>query len=64
VVASIFVGKFTHGGKLNMEIVLKASLAGGVAMGAPSSIIIAPYGAMLCGFITGLVVAFSYAYLP
>jgi len=64
VVAAIFVGKFTHGGKLNMEIVLKASLAGGVVMGAPSSIIIMPYGAMLAGFLTGCATSFSYVYLP
>ena len=62
-VASLFVSKFTHGGKLTMEIVLNASLAGGVAVGASASIICRPFGAMIAGFVVGCTTAFGYAYL-
>ena len=46
-----------------MEIILNASLAGGVACGANAEIIVAPYGAMLLGFIAGCVSSFGVAYL-
>ena len=63
VIATIFVSKFTHGGKLNMEIVLNASLAGGVAVAACASYIHIPFGAMIAGFVVGCFSAFCYAYL-
>lgn len=46
-----------------MEIVLNASLAGGVAVGSSADIIINPFGAMIAGFITGTISAFGFAYL-
>jgi ammonium transporter Rh len=46
-----------------MEIILNASLAGGVACGANADIIVAPYGAMLLGFLAGCVSSFGFAYL-
>ena len=63
VIACIIVSKFVHGGKLNMEIVLNASLAGGVAVGSAADIIISPFGSMIAGFITGSISAFGFAYL-
>lgn len=63
VVASIIVAKLTHGGKLEMEIVLNASIAGGVAVGSSADIIASPFGGMLIGFVSGAVSAFGYAYL-
>lgn len=63
VIASIIVSKLTHHGKLEMEIVLNASLAGGVAMGANADIITSPFGAMIVGFITGVISSFGFAYL-
>ena len=63
VIASIFIAKFTYGGKLEMEIVLNASLAGGVAIGSAADIIVSPFGAMIAGFITGAVSSFGFAYL-
>ena len=63
VIASIVVSKLAHGGKLNMEIVLNASLAGGVAVGSAADIIISPAGSMIAGFITGSISAFGFAYL-
>lgn len=63
VVAAIIVAKLTHKGKLEMEIVLNASLAGGVVMGAPCDMIVLPFGAMIAGFIVGCVSSFGFAYL-
>lgn len=63
VIASIIVSKLAHGGKLNMEIVLNASLAGGVAVGSAADIIVSPCGSMIAGFITGSISACGFAYL-
>ncbi len=46
-----------------MEIVLNASLAGGVVMGCNAEIIASPYGSMLAGFIAGCVAGLGFAYL-
>lgn len=63
VIASIIVAKATHSGRLEMEIILNASLAGGVAVGASADIICAPAGAMVAGFVTGTISSFGFAYL-
>ena len=63
VIASIVISKLVHGGKLNMEIVLNASLAGGVAVGSAADIIVSPAGSMIAGFITGSISALGFAYL-
>ncbi len=63
VIGSMLVARLTHGGKLNMEIILNASLAGGVAVGSAADIIVMPFGAMLAGFVTGIVSSFGFAYL-
>jgi ammonium transporter Rh len=63
VIASIIISKLVHGGKLNMEIVLNASLAGGVAVGSVADLITSPPGAMMAGFITGSVSALGFAYI-
>lgn len=62
-IASIVVSKFVHGGKLNMEIVLNASLAGGVAVGSSADLIVQPAGAMIAGFIVGTISACGFAFL-
>lgn len=46
-----------------MEIILNASLAGGVAMGCNSNIITMPYGAMLTGISAGTVASLGFAYV-
>jgi ammonium transporter Rh len=46
-----------------MEIVLNSSIAGGVAIGASADIIVLPFGAMICGFVAGVVSSFGYGYL-
>ena len=63
VIASIIVANATHGGKLEMEIVLNASLAGGVAVGSAADIIVQPGCAMLAGFVVGTVSSLGFAYL-
>lgn len=63
VIGSIIVARLSHGGQLNMEIILNASLAGGVAVGSAADIIVMPFGAMLAGFVTGIVSSFGFAYL-
>lgn len=63
VIASIIVSKLTHGGQLEMEIILNASLSGGVAMGCNALIITRPFGAMLCGAICGIVSSLGFAYV-
>jgi ammonium transporter Rh len=63
VIASIIVAKATHEGKLEMEIVLNASLAGGVAVGSSCDIIVKPFGAMLAGFVTGVISSLGFAFL-
>lgn len=63
VIASIIVAKATHEGKLEMEIVLNASLSGAVAVGSSADIICMPFGAMLLGFVTGIFSSLGFAYL-
>lgn len=46
-----------------MEIVLNASIAGGVAIGASADIIVQPFGSMIVGFVAGTVSSFGFAYL-
>ena len=46
-----------------MEIVLNASLAGGVAVGSSADIIVTPAGAMIAGFVTGSISALGFAYI-
>jgi ammonium transporter Rh len=62
-IAAVIISRITKGRKLDMEIILNASLSGGVVMGASSVIIVRPYGAMLAGFITGIVSSLGFAYL-
>ena len=49
-------------GKLDIEILLNATLSGGVALGASADLISNPYGAMIVGTLSGLVSALGYAY--
>ena len=46
--------------KLEMEIMLNATLAGGVAIGTASDIIVAPWGAMMIGFAGGIFSAVGF----
>ena len=46
-----------------MEIVLNASIAGGVAIGATADMIVQPFGSMIVGFVAGTISSFGFAYL-
>ncbi len=46
-----------------MEIVLNASVSGGVAVGSAADIIVSPCGAMIAGFIAGCISASGFAFL-
>ena len=50
-------------GKLEMEIMLNATLAGGVAIGSTSDIILKPYGAMVIGLVGGIISAIGFSSL-
>jgi ammonium transporter Rh len=49
--------------KLDIEIVLNATLAGGVVQGASADLIEWPFASMIVGFIVGCVSALGFAYL-
>jgi ammonium transporter Rh len=49
-------------GKLDMEVVLNATLAGGVAMGAAADLIDFPFCSMIVGFVSGSVSALGFLY--
>lgn len=63
VLGACVFSKMTHGGKLEMEIILNSSIAGGVAAGSLADLVVLPFGILLLGFIAGGVSAFGYAYL-
>ena len=63
IITAIFWSRITHGAKLDMEIILNASLAGGVIMGANAVVIDQPWGAMLAGIIAGTISALGFAVL-
>jgi len=46
-----------------MEIILNASLAGGVAMGCNADIIVLPFGSMLVGIGAGTAASLGYGLL-
>ncbi len=62
VISACWISRLTMGNKLDMEIVLNATLAGGVVMGASADLIDKPYHSMIAGFVIGAVSALGYAY--
>mmetsp|Transcript_33537 Transcript_33537/g.73207 ORF Transcript_33537/g.73207 Transcript_33537/m.73207 type:complete len:104 (+) Transcript_33537:813-1124(+) len=49
-------------GKLSMEVIQNATLAGGVAIGACSDLVVGLWGALLIGCIGGAVSALGFGY--
>jgi len=56
-------GKKVSHNVLDVEILLNATLAGGVCMGSAADILAKPYYAMICGWVTGVVSALGYIYI-
>ncbi|XP_008068812.1 ammonium transporter Rh type C [Carlito syrichta] len=50
-------------GKLDMVHIQNATLAGGVAVGTAAELMLMPYGALIVGFICGLVSTLGFVYL-
>ncbi|KAM9409758.1 ammonium transporter Rh type C 2-like [Pholidichthys leucotaenia] len=50
-------------GKLDMVHIQNATLAGGVAMGTAAEFEITPYGALIVGFLSGIISTFGYLYV-
>jgi ammonium transporter Rh len=50
-------------GKLNMEIMLNATLAGGVVMGSSADLIEEPFVSILVGSLTGMISAYGFGHL-
>lgn len=50
-------------GKLDMVHVQNAALAGGVALGTAGEMMLTPYGAMIVGFIAGVISTLGFKYL-
>jgi len=62
-IASAFTSRLVHHGKLETEIMLNATLAGGVAIGSASDIICSPWASVLIGFISGVFSSLGFAKL-
>ncbi|CAG0882148.1 unnamed protein product [Cyprideis torosa] len=64
VVATFAISYFVvHGGKIEMEHVQNATLAGGVAIGAVCDKIEHPFGALIIGFLAGTISTLGYRFL-
>ncbi|KAM6426598.1 ammonium transporter Rh type C isoform 2-T2 [Liasis olivaceus] len=50
-------------GKLNMVHIQNATLAGGVAVGTSAEMMLTPYGALIVGFICGIVTTIGYVFI-
>jgi ammonium transporter Rh len=62
VITAVLVSRMMFG-KLNMEIMLNATLAGGVVMGSSADLIEEPFVSILVGSLTGIISAFGFAHL-
>lgn len=55
-----YVSRCYRGGKIDMEVMLNSTLAGGVVMGAACDFIYNPGYAMICGSVVGIVSAIGF----
>lgn len=60
VISFIMVSFLSKNGKFDMVSIQNATLAGGVAVGSSSDLVIGPSGAMLIGLVAGIVSVFGY----
>ena len=49
-----------HRGKMNVEQILNATLAGGVMMGTSADMIVSPFVSMIIGFCAGVISTFGF----
>lgn len=61
--AFLFSAFLRKGHKFDMVDIQNATLAGGVAVGSSSDLVIQPWGALLVGFIAGMVSVIGYVHL-
>lgn len=61
-VSALLVSLIVHG-KLDVEILLNSTLAGGVAMGAAADLVVKPYYALIAGWATGAISALGYTHI-
>jgi ammonium transporter Rh len=58
------ISAFLHKGKINMDQILNATLAGGVVMGAGADLLHKGYIAYIVGFLVGILSALLFSYSP
>lgn len=58
-----FVVSYLQRNKLNMEVILNATLAGGVAIGATADVVLEPGLSILIGFFAGAVSSYGFLVL-
>lgn len=61
--AAAWISKLKFDGKLDMEIILNATLAGGVAVGTAADLIVNPGVSVGVGFFTGVISSLGYIHL-
>jgi ammonium transporter Rh len=62
VISACLFSRIAKGGKLDMIIIVNATLAGGAAMGASADLINYPFCSMIVGFVAGGLAAIGFAY--
>jgi len=60
---AFFLSSVFHKGKFEMAEIQNATLAGGVAVGCSSDLVIEPWGAMLIGFVAGTISTLGFRFL-
>jgi len=63
VISACLFSRITKGGKLDMIIVVNATLAGGAALGASADLINYPFCSMIVGFVAGSCAALGFSYV-
>ena len=60
VIGTVCVSRICCHGKLNMELILNATLAGGVAIGSSADIVTAPWAAIFIGYLGGVLSSLGF----
>ncbi|GAV08645.1 hypothetical protein RvY_18307 [Ramazzottius varieornatus] len=62
-VATFICSIFFHHGKISMELIQNATLAGGVAIGSTADMMVHPYGALIIGFGAGVLSCAGFCFI-